>query len=122
MIRHLVSLACSYVGRCCVYLYVLYVCAVKNLYWVTVCMEIFAVLNFRGFRGMPGHPRNFNLRIMVLAITTYNKMAAYFRRTVHVAKHDYNRTKDNRFCVSLNKALTQDTSIFVHPKFRKRSA
>ena len=74
--------------------------------------------NFRGFRGMPGHPRKFNPRIMVLVITTYNKMAAYFRRTVHVAKHDYNRTKDNRFCFSLNKALAQDTSIFVHPKFR----
>ena len=34
----------------------------------TVCTEIFAVLNFRGFHEMPGHPRKFNLRIMVLTI------------------------------------------------------
>ena len=27
---------------------------------ITVCAEIFMVLNFRGFRGMLGHPRKFN--------------------------------------------------------------
>ena len=54
---------------------------------------------------------------MVLAITWYNKMAVYFRRTVHVAKHDYNKTKDSSFYVSLNEALTQDSSIIVHFEF-----
>ena len=37
---------------------------------------------------------------------------------VNVAKHDYNRTKDSRFCVSLNEALIQDSSIIVHFEFR----
>ena len=39
----------------------------------TVYTEIFVVLNFCSFSGMPGHPREFNLQIiMVLVIMQYN--------------------------------------------------
>ena len=48
-------------------------------------------------------------------------MAVYFRRTVYVAKHAHNKAEDNRFCVGLNKALTQDASIFVQSEFNKMS-
>ena len=52
---------------------------------------MFALLNFRGFRGLLGHPR-----IIVVLRTTYVMIIKWpARRAVHVnvAKHDYDRTK-----------------------------
>ena len=56
----------------------------------TVCAEMFAGLNFHGFRGLLRHPRKLNLRIIVVLIIKWPT-----RRAVHVnvAKHDYDRTK-----------------------------
>ena len=54
---------------------------------------MFAGLNFRGFRGLPGHPRKLNPRIIVVLRSDYKMADSTCSAHVNVAKHDNDRTK-----------------------------